>query len=253
MRNDPGEHGSRRGSDGERVLTPPQSQDLPIGSRLRFAVGQPDALRSETWVVVGGKSQRDVYVGSRSSMGQFKLSLHKSGRWRLAQVDMSATDGEGAPDRVLMRFTPPEPVAQGWRFAARILIPTSCLGQPFPEQPPRGSEAISWWEAPSVGRTLSFNVFLGEEPYDRGFTCLCVGQVGRIALPGDCVVWVIADEIDSSGSEARLAQMRVESRRVVRPEESSFQRTMAWAIDDETGQPVIYDLGDGTKVRETGG
>ena len=168
----------------KRALIPPLSRDLPIGSRLRFAVGEPNGLRSETWVIVGGTRGRDVYVGASSNMGFYKLSLHNSGRWRLAQVDRNVTDEGGKVDRVLMRFDPPTPVADGWRFATRVLIPTSCLGQPFPEKPTRSKEWISWWDAPFLGRTLSFNIFIAEEePFFPTTERWAVTKVMKITQP----------------------------------------------------------------------
>jgi hypothetical protein len=51
---------------------------------------------------------------------------------------------------------------------------------------------------------MSFNIFLGVQKRDDGFTVVCAGEVGRIDLPGDCVVWILADEVNSEDQEAQL-------------------------------------------------
>jgi hypothetical protein len=187
-------------SDANPRITPPPAQSLPVGSSLRFAAGDPNGMRSSTWSVVGGKRERDVYIGARQAMGSHKLSLHRSGKWRLAET-RQRDDGT---DRVLMRYAPPPEVALGWRLAARILIPTTSLRTPYDEKPTRDRRPISWWPAPLTGWTMSFNIFLGVQKRDDGFTVVCAGEVGRIDLPGDCVVWILADEVNSEDQEAQL-------------------------------------------------
>jgi hypothetical protein len=221
-------------------VEPPPTQDLPIGSTLRFAVGDPCGMRSTTWNIVSGKRDRDIYVGARQAMNHHKLSLHRSGKWRLAEV-MERGDGK---DRVLVRYEPPPEVFPGWRFAAQILIPTTSLRSPFPEKATSDKRTISWWKAPREGWTLSFNIFLGEQIRDDSFTVTCVGQVGRMQLPGDCVVWVLADEIDSTHSEAHIQQLRLTALRNSRQRlHMSSPTAAAWAIEKETGRAIIYDLG----------
>jgi hypothetical protein len=222
-------------------VEPPTAQDLPIGSTLRFAVGDPNDMRSTTWNVVGGKKDRDIYIGARQAMNHHKLSLHRSGKWRLAEV-MERGDGE---DRVLVRYEPPPEVFPGWRFAAQILIPTSSLRSPYPEKATSDKRAISWWVAPRAGWTLSFNIFLGERLRDDSFTVNCIGQVGRMELSGECVVWVLADEIDSKDSEIRIQDLRLAALRNSKQQKLMLSPTAAaWAIENETGRAIIYDLGD---------
>jgi hypothetical protein len=225
----------------EPMLIPPVAQELPIGGTLRFAVGDPEGMRSSTWSVVGGKNHRDVYINARQAMSHNKLSLHKSGKWRVAE-NKPRDDGQ---DRVLLRFEPSPEVSVGWRLAVRILVPTSSLRPPFEEKPAKDRRPISWWKAPKLGWTMSFNIFLGESERADDINVTCVGEVGRISLPEECMVWVLADEVNSSGQEDRIQELR----EMVKASSNSYGSistlaVAAWATENETGRPIIYDLGD---------
>jgi hypothetical protein len=229
-----------RTSDESRLI-PPISQELPIGGTLRFAVGDPDGMRSSTWSVVGGKNHRDVYINARQAMGGNKLSLHKSGKWRFAENEQR----DVRQDRVLIRYEPPAEVSPGWRLAVRILVPTSSLRTPFEEKPTKDRRPISWWKAPKLGWTMSFNIFLGENERSDGINVTCVGEVGRISLPEECLVWVLADEVDSSEQEDRLQELRDAAKASSKSYGSiATLAVAAWATENETGRPIIYDLGD---------
>jgi hypothetical protein len=196
-------------------------------------------MRSSTWSVVGGKRERDIYIGARQAMGSHKLSLHRSGKWRLAEVQ-NRDDGR---DRVITRYEPSPEVASGWRFAAQILVPTTSLRQPFPEKMASDKQAISWWLPPRPGWTLGFHVFLGDETRDPNFTVQCIGEVGRIDLPDNSVVWVLAEELNSTEQEAHIEGLREAMRKNKIPS-TTYPAAAAWATENETGRPVVYDLGD---------
>jgi hypothetical protein len=196
-------------------------------------------MRSSTWSVVGGKRERDIYIGARQAMGSHKLSLHRSGKRRLAEVQ-NRDDGR---DRVITRYEPSPEVASGWRFAAQILVPTTSLRQPFPEKMASDKQAISWWLPPRPGWTLGFHVFLGDETRDPNFTVQCIGEVGRIDLPDNSVVWVLAEELNSTEQEAHIEGLREAMRKNKIPS-TTYPAAAAWATENETGRPVVYDLGD---------
>src|SRR4051794_37821610 len=52
---------------------------------IRIAVGQP-YRRSSVWRFWANPSADDVYVATRTSAAQWKLSLHASGDWRMQWV-----------------------------------------------------------------------------------------------------------------------------------------------------------------------
>ena len=56
---------------------------LPIRSgSVRFAVGSPSGLSSNSWKIWAGK-HGDIYIACRDNMTGVKVSLHASGRWRV--------------------------------------------------------------------------------------------------------------------------------------------------------------------------
>lgn len=84
-----------------------------IGGTLRFAVGQR-GRRSSVWRVWANTSSHDVYIASRTIAGIQKYSLHASGIWRLAFTsEYMAEVGAGEVDRVIDRWSRPEPDASG--------------------------------------------------------------------------------------------------------------------------------------------
>lgn len=91
---------------------PPEPLVQPPGLTLRFAVGDAARRRSCTWSVVLQKNAGDVFIGARSQMSDTKLSLHRSGVWRLAHTAQSGRVTVTG-DRVLYRYEPPPEVGSG--------------------------------------------------------------------------------------------------------------------------------------------
>jgi len=56
---------------------------LPINDRpVRFAVGNPKGLTSNSWRVWAEK-KCELYIACRDNFKETKVSLHASGRWRM--------------------------------------------------------------------------------------------------------------------------------------------------------------------------
>jgi hypothetical protein len=225
--------------DGDYKPLPPPAQRLPIGSTLRFAVGEPSGMRSSTWSVKGGKREKDTYIGSRQAMDNHKLSLHQSGIWRLAEVE-ERDDGR---NRLIKRYDPSREVAQGWRFAAQILVPTTSLRPPFQEKSASDKRPISWWPPPRPGWALSFAIFVGDETRDPNFAVNLVGVVGSIELPSGAVIWILVEELNFAEHEPQIEGIR-EAMKKNRTRGTIYPAGEAWGTEVETGRPVVYDLGD---------
>ena len=91
---------------------------------LRFAVGSADGPRSDVWRVWAG-TDGSVYIAQRSLAGQFKVSLHPSGDWRVAFTrleDAQRLANLPKGERVFHRLTP-APGHPGTRRGFTILIP----------------------------------------------------------------------------------------------------------------------------------
>lgn len=89
-------------------VSPPNTPIPLVKSPLRFAIGTPDGVSSNSWRLwVQGT---DTYVSCRDNFREFKVSLHTSGVWRVAFTEEavkrnpSLKTQEG--DRVLHRQKP---------------------------------------------------------------------------------------------------------------------------------------------------
>jgi len=102
----------------------PVGMELPHSGRTsKFAVGTPLGPSSNSWWVTTSKAG-DIYIGGRDNFRQSKVSLHQSGRWRLAdlQVAGSQSSESSGADSAVAKWAPPT----GWKLepvvAFRILI-----------------------------------------------------------------------------------------------------------------------------------
>ncbi|MBW2673820.1 MAG: hypothetical protein JRD89_10470 [Deltaproteobacteria bacterium] len=75
---------------------------------------------TNSWKITTSKDG-DIYIGGRDNFQQSKVSLHQSGRWRLADLQ-STHDVSTGSDRAVAKWTPP----LGWKrepvVAFRILL-----------------------------------------------------------------------------------------------------------------------------------
>jgi hypothetical protein len=100
---------------------------------IRFAVGSPDEYRSAIWRLwVQGN---DVYLAARVLTGFIKISLHRSGIWRLAWTDQSGIRTQGSSDRVEARWQRPQEFRQGWTQGPAVIVPNSGIQRPFRHPP----------------------------------------------------------------------------------------------------------------------
>ena len=86
---------------------------VPVtGRSVRFAVGNPSGLSSDSWKVWTTR-QGDIYLACRDINRDCKISLHASGAWRLAYLKEAFEQGDVIPDgadRVIERWERPS----GW-------------------------------------------------------------------------------------------------------------------------------------------
>jgi hypothetical protein len=219
------------------VLTPPDPIYLDGPGTLRWAAGQPDGLRSLTWSVIGARNDDSVYVGTRSTMHEMKLSLHPN-RWRMAFTDQAASNHvEEGQDRVLTRWTVPAEMAPGWRLAGVIFTPSTTFREGFDEPRTSDSRPILWFPAPPPPEHLRFYVLLGE-PDAPGLTVNnVIGDVGRMTLKSGRRVWVVADVITMT-DEHQQAVDNIRDQMVCQADSKS----LGWAWGEVEGAPNLLDL-----------
>lgn len=89
-------------------VSPPNKKIPLVNSPIRFAVGTPDGMSSNSWRVwVRGE---DVYVSCRDNFKELKVSLHASGVWRVAFTEQAFSSNpdlfSANGDRLLQRYKP---------------------------------------------------------------------------------------------------------------------------------------------------
>ncbi|HEY3923982.1 MAG TPA: hypothetical protein VGL75_05410 [Acidothermaceae bacterium] len=193
------------------------------------------------------KNNDDVYIGTRVTMGDVKVSLHASDTWRLALTAEEALRRQlGEEDRVFTRWVPPEQIAPGWRRAASIMVPTSSLQPAWNEKPPRRPGRIAFWPAPPLGRALAFEVMIREADAVGLTVNDVIGTAGELSLPSGRGVWVLADEV--AADEGWLAGLRNDlgPETVLVNDPTRFDprenpSALGWGVTD--GRVMMLDLG----------
>lgn len=189
---------------------PPAPVDLvTVGGNLRFGVGEPNGRRSCSWGVMANSNSRDVYLGPRRGMNIIKMSLHKSGQWRLAYTTEGARALGIVGNRLIHAYEVPREMVPGWRMAAVIEIPESSLStRTTPE-----TGKVQWWPEPDVGFALMFQVWItdSEEADVRGLTIMTAGCAGSFFLHGGGSVFVFVDEQDITQHEAKIQSARTQN------------------------------------------
>ena len=132
---------------------------------IRWATGNPEGARSQTWQVVGARTKDDVDVSTRAVMHAIKLSLHESGIWRVALTQPAAAKylipGE---DALIERYLEDESyvLAPGWHYALRILTPALTFRTGFAEKATSDGQPIRFYRRPDPPHELEYHVLLGD-------------------------------------------------------------------------------------------
>jgi len=130
-----------------------------VYSALRFAVGTPDGPRSSTWRVWVG-DDGSAFVSTRTLGGNLRVSLHASGRWRIAFADPSTPPRIGGPagHRAFDTFRPGPEIKPGVRHGVMVVIPWLAVGLPPGATP--DARGIYWLPPPAEGQVTCVPVFL---------------------------------------------------------------------------------------------
>jgi hypothetical protein len=121
---------------------------------VRFAVGEPAAPQSQPWRLwVQGD---EIYLGATDVLRAVKVSLHKSGVWRIAEVAELKRD-DPAKDRVIARWQRPAPLQSGLTPAIAVTVSPRPASKPFSYHPQTNSET-EWLAPPALGYRIQFLV-----------------------------------------------------------------------------------------------
>jgi hypothetical protein len=224
-------------------IEPPPPAILDGPGVVRFAAGSESGPRSLTWRVSGVSNSAgsdDIYVGTRQTMGNVKISLH----------DVNPRTGE--PPRTILRFThefreanqlPNAPlaiieqaalVAPGWRHELTIATPSVTFGT-FAETPPlKPEETVQWWTPEQPPHEIAFHLYVGDST-DRADLTINnhIGEVAQIPMSNGRCLWIIAN------SEVMSDEVR----------EAITQHVAGLSTDPTVGHPfTLTQRGDGVPV-----
>lgn len=133
--------------------------NMPSGNNIiRFQVTAPDGRCSDVWR--GWSVGNDVYLAPRVKGGEFKISLHQSGKWRLAftreYAELMRGLGTWDVDRCVEALDRPPEHATGFARAVWMYFPDSELRVPKTAQ--QKSRAVVQVPGPPSGgiRVVNF-------------------------------------------------------------------------------------------------
>jgi len=221
------------------MLPEPLILDRP-GS-IRWAARRSDGSRSQTWLVKATTNQKNedsVYIGSRQTMGDMKLSLHE-GWWGFGFTgDFAKARGLAPGDRSRIVYEPNQnEVAAGWSRAAVVLTPSTTFSASLVEHT---SSHIQWYEAPEPPLHLEWHVFLGE-PDVALPTLPGAIDVGRMTVPSGRQVWVVGAEANLLPETEQTIEGAKQMIEAVTPRTTG---PLAIASGDRAGVPLHVDLAD---------
>lgn len=222
---------------------PPEPRVLTGNRReLKWAVGSASGPRSSIWKVKAHcrtkDGQHNVYVGTKEQMRAVKLSLHEPSIWQIGYdrnyFRKHWPDEKREPFET---FVPPPDLANGWKHATVILVPTTSLVERrfLTEQE---SAAIQWWPAPPASDHLQFHVVISEQDSDSSIVVEdMAGAVGCIRFGSHWSVNVLATTIPLNDQEHELIERQRELSRA-----ENAENAIAWGAVDDDGTPHLIDL-----------
>lgn len=224
-----------------------QSFPIPVvkkSSALRFAVGMP-GHRGTVWRLWGMKNADDVYLASRTSAHEFKVSLHHSGDWRLQAIDLRRENdthfGDLDPEqgRILHQWSRPAPDEAGWTRAVTIRTPFEHLSK-VPNDDVKFDD-VRWIKPPEPGHSLVFDIVMvpvdDEQAVVRTFELDAedfAAAVDVIRLPGGEVVLVLAFS-EPTGAET-LTDFDTQLRQYAA---DGFDAPQSWDRSPESGPRTL--------------
>jgi hypothetical protein len=220
---------------------------------LRFAVGMATNCQSSVWRL--WTYGDDAYFGARDWTNVVKVSLHASGRWRVAFVEN--LDGpDSVDDRAAFKWNRPPEFVPGWTEGLGLLVPILRPRLPSPRFVVE-SKDILWIQRPRQGQKLFFKLLIsGPE--------LTKDDVPQVTQPGDEIVggvakqngetiWVVAREAGMTPDEVAFVKKVQREMRITYAEREEAESMLNARViqynfpdtPDALTQPTIFDIGIG--------
>jgi len=137
---------------------------LPIRSGpVRFAVGSPDGLTSNSWRIWATK-HGDVYIACRDNFTEAKVSLHTSGRWRMGYTTEALANNlvvlSDKQNRAWEVWDEPPASLPNTVVAFRLIFPNSELAVRPEQRKPQKWAKVVFIEAPPPGKLTVLTLFV---------------------------------------------------------------------------------------------
>ena len=225
---------------------------------FRFAVGTPE--NPQSWIWRFWTQGDEVYFGARDALNAFKVSLHKSGIWRIAFVEQLSRS-DAIADRVILRWNKPTEYPTGWFQSVGILV-SSIVPECSFKKSVIQDRRIEWFSPPSNGNKLVFKVLFSNPN-------LLKDAWRAIALPTDRLVhsyiktngegvWVLLRE--DGLTEIEILKIRDVMKKMkihIKPgtkKDYMYSRALLVVSEDKptaTTQPTILDIALGEENLST--
>lgn len=192
----------------------PSGQHLPIStSPVRFAIGQPDGPSSNSWRV-WTSPKGDTYVACRDNFNNVKVSLHASGRWRMAFTQEAIAQNPNlvtaSQDRSWEVWDEPDPVRPGTVVALRLIFVTSELGVLPGQRLSRRWRDTSFVDThPVAGKLTVATLFLTQGDIKLHHQSEPTLHLASLPLPGGRRVQVTVHTEDENSFPQFLATNRI--------------------------------------------
>ncbi len=225
---------------------------------IRFAVGTPENPQSWIWRLwVQGD---EVYLGAKNALQAFRVSLHKSGIWRIAFVKELKREDETS-DRVIVRWKKPDEFTPGWTPSIAVLVSSIKPSRPF-NKVKMEDERIVWFPQPAEGKRALFKILISS-------STMTESDLKKILISGDKLagtlgkkngerVWLVLREDDLTAIEIAKIRDVMDKTKIhlkAGSSEDSLHDSRALLVVSEdvpttTTQPTILDISLGKENLE---
>ena len=213
---------------------------------LRFAVGTSKEYRSAVWrLCVQGN---DVYLAARTMVSLLKLSLHRSGKWRLAWTESSQIRARNSPDRVEERWNRPAEFRAGWTQGPALIVPNTTVQTPFGRAADNDRVPIVWVPTPNLGSKHHFTILFAsrDAPVDSWKTVFRPGDhlLGTLDQRNGDQVALCQREVPLIEKESSYISGFVSDMKINYPDEipTACEASVFTAGTDDAGHQYILEI-----------
>ncbi|MFT0879821.1 hypothetical protein VRZ08_24880 [Rhodopseudomonas sp. G2_2311] len=136
--------------------------DALFKDRVRLIAENASGGFSSAWMFWGNRN--DFYLGSKTLLGSFKVSLHENGRGYIAYQKQyflkKREEGISIPAKTVFEWELPKPAALGAVHAASLLLPSDYFTGAGPSESARKKTLVFGVEP---GCAAEFGIFLSHE------------------------------------------------------------------------------------------